>query len=69
MISEKSTFDVSNLTEEEQAIRKQNIDSLFMELSQTNKELTRDEAEKLFDNMQQKAIEVGKSVWKFYKQN
>lgn len=69
MTEEKSTFSVSNLTDEEKAEREEGIDSLLQGFQQTHPEFTREDAQELFDKMQQKAIEAGKSVWKYYQQN
>lgn len=69
MMKEKSTFSISNLTEKEKAEREESIEALFNGFLQAHPELTRKDAEGLFDKMQQKAIEAGKSVWKYYKHN
>lgn len=69
MVQENSTFNIQNLTAEEMAIRKQGIELLFRQLSKNSLGYSKSQAEKIYDNMQQAAIEEGDSVWKFYKKN
>jgi hypothetical protein len=63
------TFDISKLTTEERLIRERDIDSLFEGLKETKLNLDHQECAKLYDYMQQGAVDNGHSRWEFYKQN
>lgn len=66
MNQSKSTFDVANLSEDEKKQRREGIEFLFNELQRRDSQFTLIEAEKLYDKMQQAAIDSGNSIWKFY---
>lgn len=69
MVQERPKFSVANLTEEEKSQREININALYETLSKMHPEFDRQEAEEIYNNMQQAAIDSGKSIWKFYKEN
>ena len=66
MVKENPTFDISKLTAEERLIREKDIQILFDGLKETNLKLSKEQCERLYDHMQQGAIEQGHSRWKFY---
>ncbi len=69
MVQENSTFNIQNLTAEEKAIREQGIELLFRQISKSKNGFSREDAEQLYDKMQQAAINEGDSAWQFYQEN
>ncbi len=68
MVKENTTFDIAKLTLEEKQIRQKDIEVLFEAMKETKLDLTKDQCEKIYDHMQQGAIEGGISRWEFYQQ-
>jgi hypothetical protein len=69
MNHEKSKFSLANLTSEERELRQLNIEALQKSLAASHPDFSLEDAEAVYDHMQQAAIECGKSIWQFYKEN
>lgn len=64
---DKSTFNASKLSKEEQQIRELGITALFRSTSKNNPGFTIKDAEAVYDKMQQHCLDEGIYEWRFCK--